>query len=190
MTAGATEPGYRPAQQYLSELAARDSGVAPWAIGAFLASATAHAAGAVALWRARARAAAAALGAAALAVIGIAGFRLSGSGAGDVLDTLHAASVVAYQVAWVLAVVAWGRARTATPLAVALAVAVVVAVTSTVLLVLSLGDSTGVPGVLQRCWVVVDQAWLLVATLIATRLATRLATRVTQGSRPPAGPAR
>ena len=158
--------------------------MAPWAIGAFAASAVAHAAGAYALVRSgagraagraaggRLRAAGAALALAALAVLAIAAFRLSGSGPGDVLDQLHAASVLAYQVAFAAAVLLRGR----------LLPAVTVAGVSTALLLVSLGDGLGAPGLLQRAWVALDQAWLLVVVLLACRQ-----TRVRGRSRAPAG---
>ena len=134
--------------------------MAPWAIGAFAASAAAHAAGAYALGRAarsrRGRIAAYALGLAAVMVLGIAGFRLSGSGPGDAVDSLHAAAVIGYQAAWVAAVVCRGPGWRGA----------LVAGVSTVLLVLSL-SSDAYAGLLQRAWVVLDQAWLLTVTVLA-----------------------
>lgn len=167
VSAALASPGYSQVGDYLSRLAARGSDVAPWAIGAFVASAVAHAAGAYALHQAAARhgrrrlhVAAVALALAALMVLAIAGFRLSASGPGDLLDSLHALAVIGYQLAWVVAVLARGPGVRG----------VAVAAVSTVLLMASLSWGE-YAGLLQRAWVVLDQAWLLTITVLAARAA-------------------
>lgn len=184
IVAGALVDGYSAREDYISSLASRGSPVAALGVGALLASAVAHLATARAVFVAwRCRLGAACIAAAAAATTVVAAFRsscpsgpvrcaLADGPAGDWVDSVHGAGVVAYQVFVVAAMITMGvrglrGTSTLPPRTLGLA-SLVFAVGSVLLIGQIGGDHVGM---WQRLWLANNLAWLLVIAWVATRQA-------------------
>lgn len=182
IVAGALVDGYSGREDYISSLAGRGSPVAALGIGALLASAVAHLATARAVFVAwRCRLGAACIGAAAVATTVVAVFRTSCSSgpegcgltdgqAGDWIDSVHAAGVVAYEafiLAAMLTMAVRGVRAALLPPPRRLGLAnLIFAVMSVLLIVQTTGEHVGM---WQRLWLANNLGWLLVVAWVATR---------------------
>lgn len=181
IVAGALVDGYSAREEYISSLAGRGSPVAALGIGALLASAVAHLATARAVFVAwRCRLGAAFVGAAAAATAVVAVFRTSCSSgpegcavtdsqAGDWIDGVHAAGVVAYEafiLAAMLTLAVRGLRAALLPPPRALGLASLIFAVMSVLLI---GQTTGEHvGMWQRLWLANNLGWLFVVAWVAT----------------------
>lgn len=187
---GALARGYSPSEDFISSLAARGSPVAGIGISALLASALAHlAAGRAVLLGWRSRLCAGSLVAASVAGASVAAFRQScPSGparcapVGDWVDAVHRASVGAYEVFALVAMVtvAVGGLRGAVlwPRWLGL-VSLAAAAGSLFLLAQTSGSQSGL---WQRLWLADNHAWLLLVAATATVQPIRALTPAAYGS--------
>lgn len=178
--AGALVDGYSAREDYISSLASRGSPVALLGISALLASAVAHIATSLALliaWRSRVGASfvfAAGLATAAVAVFrascpdGPAGCARGDDPAGDWIDAVHGASVGAYELFTLAAMLtlAIGALRRTAPWPRWLGPMSLVFASGSVLLI---GQTNGDDvGMWQRIWLADNLTWLIVVARVAT----------------------
>jgi hypothetical protein len=171
LVAGSVAANYSLRADYVSSLAGRGSSVGALGVAALLALALAHLVAAAAV-RGRVGASLALAGIAGLAVAAFrTGCPLGAAGCGwppndaptDLADSVHGYGVVAYEAAFVVAMVlvAAGAGRWTTSFRVLTAVA---AVASIVLVLQTGGDAAGA---WQRAWLAVNTAWLVTVALRA-----------------------